>query len=70
MGSSSARYGQRMISAECSRPKAFDTLPLYSERFLSVPPRSRLADQSGGGQPPHHSVQGLQPVWRDDHPDG
>ena len=39
--------------------KAFKSLSLYSHRLLSVPPRSRLADQPGGGQPPHQGVQGI-----------
>jgi len=50
--------------------KAFQSLSLYSERFLSISPRSRLADQPEGGQPPHQGIPSLQPVWCDDHPDG
>jgi hypothetical protein len=36
--------------------------PYTRTRLLSVPPRSRVADQSAGGQTPHHGIQGVQPV--------
>ena len=60
---------RRFLRDDCIR-KTVEFLSLYADRLLSVPPRSRVADQPGGGPPPHQRIQGLQPVRGDDHPHG